>query len=416
MDRVALLSMHSSPLAPPGLASAGGMNLYVRHLADGLAERGVEVDIFTRRASRDDPPLVVLASGAHVVHLDVGPARILPKNAIAVHVPAFAEAIRRHAADHRISYDVIHSHYWLSGLAALQLAIDHCSPLVHMFHTLSKVKEFYFGSPDSADTFFRPDGERRIIEGADAIIGATPEELQLMEKLYGRSPTLYAVAPPGVDTTTFRPLDRDACRQELGLGPERVILFVGRVDRIKGLDTLLYSVAACTTAADRGVRLLVVGGSRDAETGEIPRLRRLASTLGIAPDVRFVGSVSPDRLPVYYNAADLCAIPSAYESFGMVATEAMACGTPVVGFRVGGLAGTIQDAQTGFLAEPGIVTDFTAKLRMALESTDLAAMGVHACWSVQRYSWDSVVDRTLDVYERVSVSYPPRRSRLWRGR
>jgi D-inositol-3-phosphate glycosyltransferase len=398
---VGLISMHSSPLATLGLKDAGGMNLYVSHLAEGLAERGVQVDIFTRRTDRHSPDTITTPSAVRIVNLTAGPKRPLPKSILPLHVPAFADALHRFSADQRTPYEVLHSHYWLSGLAALQARASDSPPMVHMFHTLSRVKQFYFGAPDPADTILRFDGERQVIEAADAIVGATPDELPLMEKLYGRVPAQYAVVPPGVDTDLFRPLDRAQSRSELGIDADRVILFVGRVDRIKGIDTLFRSVAAYVQSTPRRVRLLVVGGATEAADGEMARFRKLATGLGIGSIVDFVGAVPSNRLPLYYSAADICAVPSAYESFGMVATEAMACQTPVVAFRVGGLAYTVKDGQTGFLASPGITSEFTDKLRVALDSDSLDTMGRQARLSVQRFAWDSIVDRTLDVYDRV---------------
>lgn len=409
MDTIGLISMHSSPLATLGLSDAGGMNAYVSHLAEGLASRGLRVDIFTRRTDRDSRSEVVTPSGARVIQLSAGPRRSLPKSVLPLHVPAFAAALVRYSAEQRVSYDVLHSHYWLSGLAALQAQSSLGAPLVHMFHTLSKVKEFHFGVPDPSDTILRFDGERRIIEAADAVIGATADELPLMERLYSRRPERYAVVPPGVDMAVFRPLGQRVSRRELGIDADRVIVFVGRVDRIKGIDTLLRSVAACKELTSRSLRLLIVGGTKDDESGELARFRKLTGALGITSLVEFVGAVPPSRLPLYYSAADICAVPSAYESFGMVATEAMACQTPVVAFRVGGLAHTVKDGQTGFLAAPGVATDFTAKLLTALESDSLEAMGRQARLSVQRFTWDSIVDRTLDVYNRVrEVSHASR--------
>lgn len=407
--------MHTSPLATLGLRDAGGMNLYVSHLADGLAARDIKVDVFTRRTDRRSPDTIITSSGVRVVNLTAGPARPLPKSILPIHVPAFADAMRRFSADQRGDYTVLHSHYWLSGLAALQARGTNTTPFVHMFHTLSRVKEFHFGEPDPSDTMLRFDGERQVIEAADAIIGATPEELMLMETLYGQRPADFAVVPPGVDTDLFKPLDRSQSRSALGINGERVILFVGRVDRIKGIDTLLRSLAACIPHVRRRVRLLIVGGTNEGASAETARFRKLAACLGVGPNVDFVGTVSPDRLPLYYSAADICAVPSAYESFGMVATEAMACQTPVVAFRVGGLAQTIRDGQTGFLATPGITSDYSSKLLSAIESESLDAMGRQARLSVQRFTWDAMVERTLEAYDRVRRTARSSRHACGRG-
>ncbi len=399
MKSAALVSMHTSPLAAPGLSDAGGMNLYIRRLADDLARAGLQVDVFTRRADTRTPPIALTSSGVRVVHLQAGPLRPLPKSVLPMHVPAFSEELLQFARRNRARYDVIHSHYWLSGLAALEVRPVLEIPHVHMFHTLSRVKEFYCGLPDPADTIHRFDGERRIIHQADAIVGATVEEEVLMDRLYGRRPNSFAVIPPGVDLATFRPLDKDVARRSLGIDADRVIVFVGRMDRIKGLDTLLRSMAELSNTLPYRLRLLVAGGAQRGNGAGLSHYRDLAGLLGIGDNVTFLGSIPPGKLPTYYAAADVCAVPSAYESFGMAAAEAMACGRPVVGFGVGGLAHTVRDGQTGFLAAPGNSQDFTEKLTAALTSTELDSMGRQARISMQRFSWDMVAQRTLELYQ-----------------
>lgn len=402
VSRVALLSLHSSPLAPIGTAHAGGMNVYVGRMADELSRRGIRADVFTRRTDPRAPAISLTKDGARIIYLTAGPQEEVPKALLPLHVPAMAEALRSFVRSEGTGYDVIHSHYWLSGLVALRCQAILGAPIVQMFHTLSRVKEFFSG-PDPTDSALRFGGERAVLAGADSVLGATAKERDYMMQLYGIAPASYAVIPPGVDLELFSPRDQDESRRELGIEADRVILFVGRPDRIKGLEVLLASMSALTASARCRIKLVVVGDPADAANA---RYRRVVSRLGLDGSVDFRGVVPQHQLARYYSAADVCAVPSAYESFGMVAVESMACETPVVAFGVGGLSVTVHDGQTGFLARPGCPPDFAVKLRQALASSNLKAMGRQARLSVRRYEWPSIVERTLNHYHRTSSTRP----------
>jgi D-inositol-3-phosphate glycosyltransferase len=242
------------------------MNLYVRHLAAGLGRAGLEVDVFTRRTDRETPRIVSLGAGARVVHLSAGPVRRLPKSVLPLHLPSMAAALHQHATAEGLEYYLLHSHYWLSGLAAMRYrARLHRSPegeppLIAMFHTLARVKDHYLGRPDPDDSDLRADGERCVITRADVVVGSTDGELQEIGGNYGRLPAEYAVIPPGVDLDAFRALDPADSRRALGIEARRVVLFVGREDRMKGLDMLLHSVAQLPAEVRRGLKVLLVGG------------------------------------------------------------------------------------------------------------------------------------------------------------
>lgn len=394
-QRVALLSLHSSPLAALGGTDVGGMNLYVRRLAEGLAASGFQADVFTRRTDPLTPEIVDLVPGARVVHLAAGPARPLAKSVLPLHVPAMVNGLAAFVDRERVRFDVIHTHYWLSGLAGLRYLAQTGQPipLVHMFHTLSKLKELYLGQCDRNDSALRYDGERCVLGRADVIVGATEGEADEMASLYGRKPARYVVIPPGVDRDLFRPLGREASRRELGINARQVILFVGRSDPIKGLDVLLRAVASFPHSVRSGLKVLVVGGTVGSG------VRRTTSRLGLDSIVEFRTKVSHTELPRFYSAADVCAVPSAYESFGMVALEAMACQTPVVAFRVGGLASLIKDGSTGSLADPGRPDAYARELLAAMTSDKLESYGRRARMTAQRYTWDVTVGRTLDLYD-----------------
>jgi D-inositol-3-phosphate glycosyltransferase len=294
---------------------------------------------------------------------------------------------------------VLHSHYWLSGVVALRFRDDPRVPVIHMFHTLSRAKEYYAGTPDSNDSVLRVDAESCVAASADVIVGATEGERTLLEALYRKQPQGFSVIPPGVDLDVFKPKDKQAARVSLGIDAEHVILFAGRLDPIKRLDILLQSVAEIRPALPSGLRVVVVGGSGEAGSQGTARYRKLARRLGIDTLVDIRGPVSQSDLPLYYSAADICAVPSAYESFGMVALEAMACQTPVVAFAVGGLEATIKDGQTGFLAAPGSPHSFARALHTALTSPHLDTMGRRARLVAQRFTWARAARSSLATYE-----------------
>jgi D-inositol-3-phosphate glycosyltransferase len=409
IQRVALLSIHSSPLAPAGSGYAGGMNVYVRRIADGLARTGVEVDVFTRRTDPRSEPVIWLGPGTRLIHVPAGPARVLPKSVLPLHVPRVVASIRDFTEKENLRYDVLHSHYWLSGLVGARVRDDDRAPHVHMFHTLSRVKELHLGSPDPTDSALRGDGERCVINAADAVVGATLEEREYMERLYGRSPREYDVIPPGVDFLDRQPLPQDESRQALGLEADRVVLFVGRFDRIKRLDILLSSFAEVADSARDRARLVMLGQDGGKQEKHV---RTMITRLGLQSSVELRGVVPHEDLPTYYAAADVLAMPSVYESFGMAALESMACETPVVAFNAGGLATVIRDGRTGFLARSGDRNHFSQKLHAALAHEDLARVGRRARMSIQGLTWDATVEKTLQLYDRLQARalYAPRRA------
>lgn len=396
--RVALLSLHSSPLAEIGERDAGGMNVYVRRLAHELAGRGMAVDVFTRRADGNSPEVLETEIGARFINLRAGAPRRLPKAILPLHVNALVDALLEFAARDGVEYDLLHAHYWLSGLVALHCGREFDAPVISMFHTLSRVKQLYAGAADGNDSTLRVDGERRVITGSDVVVGATEEEGSLMAGLYGVAPRQFTVIPPGVDLTHFRPRSRDASRRALGLPDVPTILFVGRFDSMKGLDRLLAALAWSRDTLPVGARAIIVGG--DGADGR--SFRALARRLGVDRLVDFRGLVSPDALPEYFAAADVCAVPSVYESFGLAAVEAMACGTPVVAFRVGGLAETVRHGLSGTLVEPGDIPAFGEAMVDLLTSPRRHEMGCQARAAVQRYSWERTIGRVTDLYQEIA--------------
>ncbi|MCC7365400.1 MAG: glycosyltransferase [Dehalococcoidia bacterium] len=402
--RIAQVSAHTSPLAPLGGRETGGMNVYVLELSRELARLGYEVDIFTR-LDGELPPVEQVAPNLRVVRLPAGPPEPIDKEAIARHLPRFTRGLLEFAADQPGGYDVVHSHYWQSGRAGAVLARDQRAPHVVMFHTLGEVKNRARISEQEPRLRIR--SERSVARRADAIVTASPHERELLERYYGASPARMHTIPCGVDLDLFQPRDRRDCRQRLGLAQDApVLLWVGRLEKLKGVDILVSAVAELEM---KDVTLLIVGGDEHAE-GLKAELLAQAEREGIAGAIRFEGAVPHDELPAYYCAADVCVVPSYYESFGLVAVEAMACGTPVVASRVGGLVSTVVDGVTGYLIPWRCPGPFAEKLGVLLENPELRANFSRAArTSMERFRWRTVGLQVAQLYDDVRARHPGRR-------
>ena len=357
--RVATLSVHTSPLDQPGTGDAGGMNVYISQVAKRLAESGIAVDIFTRATSSDLPPIVEMCPGVLVRHINAGPFEGLDKMGQAAQLCAFASGVLRVEAQHEPGwYDLIHSHYWLSGQVGW-LASDRWGvPLVHSAHTLAKVKNATLAGDDVPEPLARIVGEEQVVSVADALIANTREEAHQLIDFYGADPAHIVTVPPGVDLELFSPVSpetRARLRAELSIKPDAfVLMFAGRIQPLKGPDVLLRAAGELLrvdpTLAERLV-VLVVGAASGNGLSDPNRLARLAGELGIERNVRFVAPLPAAELADRYRAADLVVVPSHSESFGLVALEAQACGTPVVAAAVGGLTTAVADGVSGVLIE-----------------------------------------------------------------
>ncbi|HLF72386.1 MAG TPA: glycosyltransferase [Dehalococcoidia bacterium] len=393
--RIAVISAHTSPLSRPGGNKTGGLNVYVLELAHQLAARGCAVDIFSRLTSNDTPEVTQLAPGVRAVHLRTGPARSLSPERTYEHVDAFSDALIDFARRDGVRYDVIHSHYWLSGLAGMRLKQAWGIPHIAMFHTLGEVKNR--ASPSENETDLRISSEAAVIADADRVVCATDQERSLVRQLYAADDAKISVIPLGVDMERFQPTDKDVARASLGLAEgQRIVLFVGRIEPLKGVDILINAAAMLESDVDCSV--LIVGGD-ESSTSQVASLRDLARERGIEGRVSFVGAVDHETLPLYYNAADVCVVPSHYESFGLVAVEAMASGVPVVASRVGGLTGTVRDGETGYLIPWLCPEPFAERIELLLENEPLRRnLGEAARDAVGRYRWENVATSVLDLY------------------
>lgn len=401
IERVALITFHACPLVAPGQGKAGGMNVYVRQLARSLGDLGIEVDIFTRNHPNVASQIEEISPNVRVVHLAGGDPET-PLGDLFTYLPEFLQSFQDFRRENRSygrtavrPYQVLHSHYWLSGWIGHTLAQDLKLPHVVTFHTLSLIK--MQSRVGEVEPLQRQRVERELLASAHCIVAFSPHERSAMVQLYNADAARIKLVPSGVDLSLFRPLDPVAARKQLGLNGEKVLLYVGRVEPLKGLELLVRTAAHLETCEE--LRVLVVGGDPNKDQ-EINRLRHLAQELKVDGVFDFVGRVDQKDLPLYYNAADVCVFPSYYESFGLAALESMACGTPVVASRVGGLPTIIQHGHTGYLKSWRCPEAFANTLEMILSSSGLQrSMGLAARRRAECMGWEKVATKIASVYE-----------------
>lgn len=422
--RIAMLSVHTSPLAPLGGKKTGGMNVYVREVAAHLGKRGVKVDVFTREYSPETAGLIQpIAANARLIHLPAGPLEVLDPNAVYPYLHEFRDALIQFVKTNSAPYDLIYSHYWLSGWVAQTLQKTWNVPYVQMFHTLGYMKERIADTVrfDEAEGGILPiynqrvDVETHIMNTADRLIAATPAERMQMLWLYRANRRHISVVSPGVDIEQFRPLANRVARQKIGLAPkEKMFLFVGRIEPLKAVDTICETLSYLKihhAEAIEHLRVYVVGGDpldRSIDNREMLRLQALCDMLGLGDLIQFVGAKDHQLLPYYYSAAEALIVPSDYESFGMVALEAMACGTPVIASQVGGLAFLIEEGKNGFhipVRDARALADHMLTLLSSPHIRD--TMGYSAYQTAQHYSWNAIVDQLLYVFSDVLAQHLP---------
>ena len=405
IKRVAMLSVHTCPLAMLGGKETGGMNVYVRDLSTELSRRGIAVDVFTR-SQNSHLPHVMHQLGEHgrVIHIPTGPEEPYDKNKVFDYLPEFVAGVKRFAAEEDLHYDVIHSNYWLSGWAAQKLREAWGVPIVHMFHTLGKMKNAVANGASELETARRIEVETEIVHFADQLVAATPAEFDQLVRLYGADPETISVVPPGVDLDRFKHIPRKVAREQIGVGPhDWNVLFVGRIEPLKGVDTLIRAMALlaeeCPTWVDRLCLSIIGGDPNTNENAEMERLKAMHTELKLGDLVVFLGAKDQDTLQYYYNAAEAVVMPSHYESFGMVALEAMACGTPVIASDVGGLSYLVRDGETGFHVPDGDHIALASTLARVLQDDALRQqLGKQARQWAQNYRWPNIGDQILDAY------------------
>ena len=407
--RVAMLSVHTCPLATLGGKKTGGMNVYVRDLSRELGKRGIFVDVFTR--SQDDcQPRIKhdLGSNARVIHVPAGPELPIPVIEVGNYLDAFTRGVLQFAGEEQLRYDLIHSHYWLSGLVARQLREEWgpTIPIVHMFHTLGHMKNRVALDDSQRASAQRIQGESDILAFADRITVSTPAEEAQLKWLYGADTDKIVTIPPGVDLELFHPIPKEQAKDELGIPrQDKNIIFAGRIEPLKGIDTLLRAMALIQQRRPRAVEnvcVAIIGGDpwSDDPDDEMARLQQLRQELEIHDLVTFLGSKDQDILPTYYAAAEMVVMPSHYESFGLVALEAMAMGTPVIASEVGGLAFLVRDGETGFHVPSRDPEALAERIyRLLSDESCGRALGQNARAYAQQFAWPLIVERMLRLYE-----------------
>ena len=402
--RIATVMVHTSPLDQPGIGDAGGMNIYVLESAQRMAAMGVSVDIFTRRTDPDAPEIVEISPGVRVRHIDCGHG-MLTKEQLPAHIAGLSREFLRTLKSE--NYDVIHSHYWLSGKVAMPAAKELGVPLVHTMHTMARVKNLNLAEGESPEPMIRVQGETQVVAAANALIANTDAEGASLVSLYDACPDIVHVVSPGVDLYTFTPGEsRSAAREFVGLPHDALVVsFVGRIQPHKGPEVLIRATSELVKHSPLLRHKLVVnimGGASGANTDEVDRLKELTTWLGIDDVVRFEPPVARKDLAQWYRAADLVVVPSYSESFGLVALEAQACGTPVVATAVGGLRTAVADGISGVLVDghdPKAWSSVISRLLQEPQRRVLLSMG--AIEHASHFGWDATARGTLDIYDLV---------------
>jgi D-inositol-3-phosphate glycosyltransferase len=404
--RVATVMLHTSPLDQAGIGDAGGMNTYVIESAKKMAASGVEVDIFTRASRSDLPDVVDFAPGVRVRHLHATPYEGVSKSDIPALMDQLVADFYRHMRDGG-SYEVIHSHYWTSGLLAKQVSQESGIPFVHTFHTTAKVKNLSLADGESPEPLSRSIGEENVVKAAAAIIANTDSEAASLVSLYGACPEKVFVATPGVNLAEFKVAGgKSTAREKLKMDQAKIILtFVGRIQPHKGPEVFIRSIAEVLThspALRSKINALIIGGVSGSGTGELERLRNLAKWLGISDVVTFLPPVTRSELPDWYRASDLVCVPSYSESFGLVALEAQACGTPVVATAVGGLRAAVSDGFSGSLVDGHDPKAWGAVLlRLIAQPERRLILSMGAVQHASHFGWDRTSRALLDLYDKV---------------
>ena len=414
INQIAMLSVHTSPLATLGGKETGGMNVYVRDLTQELSRQGVYVDVYTRSQDPALPRIQPLGERGRVIQIKAGPEQPYHKNLIFNHLAEFEAGVKAQVKTDRVEYELIYGHYWLSGLVAASLRRAWDIPIVQMFHTLAEMKNRVAQSPAERETDQRLNCEGEIMRFADRLIAATPLEKNQMTWLYGANPEKISIVPPGVDLNRFKPMNQRQAREYLGVpADDAMILFVGRIQPLKGIDILMRALALVQKrepALTKNICVSIIGGDpnpdSEIEQAEFERLEVLRAELGMSDLVTFLGAKDQDTLVYYYSAAEIVVMPSHYESFGLVALEAMACGTPVIASDVGGLSFSIEDGYNGYRVPDRDPQALAVKIILLLKHRVLRdQLGEQARAWVERYSWVNIAEELQEVFEETLLRY-----------
>ncbi len=399
IERVAYLSMHTSPMLQPGVGDAGGLNVYVDELARTMAKRGIDVNVYTRRTDPGQPDHVQVADSYRVHHVQAGPPQTVVTSELPKWIGIYAEGVIRDLRSGPPT-DVVHSHYWVSGWAGVLVKEALQIPLANSFHTLGRIKDISRRSDEPLSSPMRTMTEEEVIARSDCVIASTPYEFDDLLDHYAASPERLCTSPPGIDHSIFKPGDREAARTWLGLPAGSLVLFAGRIQALKGLDVAIGALARMKQPA----HLVIVGGPSGLHgDAEIEHLLALAEGLGVAARVHMIAPQPHAQLAMFYQAADVLVMPSRSESFGLVAAEAQACGLPVVASRIGGIPYVVNDGESGILVDAGDEPGFAAALDRVLGEPDLrAAMSAAAEIKSGEFNWKATADRLLELYHGIT--------------
>ena len=401
-----MISAHSCPLALLGRKESGGMNVYVRELSRELGKRGFAIDIFTRSQNPTIPRVVNFDKGVRIIHLKAGPLIPYDKNCLWWNLEEFLANLLDFTKEEEISYDIIHSHYWLSGWLATKLRERWNIPLIHMFHTSGVLKNLVARPPQEKEPWIRLRVEQEITHLADRMVAASPAEKSCLAYHYQVPSEKIEIIPCGVDLNLFRPINQEWARKFLNLPRKKYFLFVGRIEPIKGIDTLLKAMALLTEdpeLKEDEIGLLIIGGEPGSNNNcshrEMRRLKVLAAGLGLQKAVIFLGAQPQDQLPYFYSVAETCILLSRYESCGMVALEAMACGRPIIASKVGGLPFTIIEGETGFLVPEGDERIAASRMKLILSNGLRPRLGGQAIRRAEQFGWPLITEQIISLYE-----------------
>ena len=397
--RIAMLSVHSCPIGNLGAKDTGGMSVYVRELARELGKQGLLVDVYTRLHDPRDSQVVKLGQNVRLIHLRAGEDKDIHKLAVYPLLPDFVrnlESFRRH---NNLQYDLVFSHYWLSGWVGKSLQRWWNVPHITMFHTLGAVKKAIGIGEDESE--LRIETETHLARNCRHIIATTEKEKGALSRYYGASPERISVIPCGVNLDLFQPKDREVAKRQLGFSDDKIILYVGRIEPLKGIDRLLRAMTYLQN--NHGLRLVIIGGDEHS-CDEVERLQKLSRALRIEDSVTFLGTIKHEKLPCFYSAATACVVPSYYESFGLVALESIACGTPVVATDVGGLKSIIHQGETGYVVMDNTPRELADKIVLLLSNHDTkSALSIRA--SITRFSWSNIAQQ---IIKEVLIDYSAR--------
>lgn len=392
--KIAMLSVHSCPLGRLGGESTGGMSVYTRELSRELGKLGHSIDVFTRVHGHEHNRIVDLGENVRLIHLGAGEEKEIPKLKIYSHLSEFVRRVEHFRNDNGIHYDLIHSHYWLSGWAGHQLQKSWNVPHMTMFHTMGAIKNTM--AVGEKEPSLRLRCERELVKSCQRIIAPTEREKEYLVRFYSASPETIRVHPCGVNLDLFRSIEKGIARNHLGFNGDEIILFVGRIVPIKGIDKLLMAMTYLDNREK--TKLVVIGGDEHCKE-EVDRLKVLTKRLQIDHSVDFLGLVEHEELPYFYSAADLCVFPSHYESFGLVALESLACGTPVVATKVGGIEGVIKEGETGYIVKDNAPDRLADKITLMLSMSKAKAEAIDTIRaSVNRFSWTNIAEAMTEEY------------------